>query len=317
MIYVEAGSRLHLGFYNIKEGNWFYGSLGVYIEEPKTIVKIEEKKSDEYKKEEAKIFRYHLNICGEGNVSYSIVTSPPSQKGLGSTTQLSLSIAKGLSVICSKKINLKKIAVLAGRGTISGIGIYGFIYGGFLVDSGRFSKENKLEPPSKVKDLPQLITRISFPYGWKVVIIVPRKKIGLKEEDEKFMLSPNEEKELGRKLRLSLWEKTIRGLISKNIGLFGKGIEDIQKHMGEYFSKYQGGEFSSEETEKAVEVLRHSGTVGIGQSSWGPAAYGFYEVEKEEEIRKKIEKEIYKKDIDADVYFSGIRNHGYKIREKL
>jgi beta-ribofuranosylaminobenzene 5'-phosphate synthase len=62
---------------------------------------------------------------------------------------------------------------------------------------------------------------------------------------------------------------------------FGEALTEIQRILGNYFSEVQGGVFYSNE---AVELLEKLGAKGVGQSSWGPAAYGLYPTHREAEV---------------------------------
>ena len=60
----------------------------------------------------------------------------PLHAGLGSTTQLYLSVARAMLGLNNIKANVRELAVLTGRGGTSGIGVHAFEHGGFLVDCG-------------------------------------------------------------------------------------------------------------------------------------------------------------------------------------
>src|SRR5439155_1500559 len=58
---------------------------------------------------------------------------------------------------------------------------------------------------------------------------------------------------------------------------FGAALTEVQRITGGWFAPAQGGVFAPGETGELVERLRQWGAIGVGQSSWGPAAYGIVE----------------------------------------
>ncbi|RLG71632.1 MAG: hypothetical protein DRO08_04445, partial [Thermoprotei archaeon] len=101
---VETAARLHLGFYNIMSENIAYGSLGVAINYPKVKVsvlrsrkvRVENKTSMKYVEEQA--YRV-INMLGSYNVKVVVKDAVPRHVGLGSTTQLMLSIGQGINIV--------------------------------------------------------------------------------------------------------------------------------------------------------------------------------------------------------------------------
>lgn len=307
---VEAGSRLHLGFYSILNESRAYGSVGIYLEEPRTLVRIAPEGSapDE--------LRGLISvICGrEAELGAQVLSSPPRHVGAGSTTQIAMSAGLGASIYCGKRLSYREIAVAAERGTVSGIGIHAFRFGGLIVDGGRAWREGmKLTPPKSPRDLPPLISRIPIPNEWIAVLIVPKGGRRVREEEESFMLSPEppgfDQDQLHKNLVMLL-----HGALGGSLGLFSRGVEGIQNLMGEYFERYQGGRFSSGQTRASVDVLKAAGALGIGQSSWGPLAYGFSLEERREALLAEIRRGLKREGIDAEVIITKARNRGAAVR---
>ncbi|MEM2934343.1 MAG: hypothetical protein QXL78_05390, partial [Methanocellales archaeon] len=145
-IQVNAPARLHLGVIDLSNSlGRLYGSIGVGINQPCVEVIAEESKDIEVCSEEniecftaaesiIKRFLKKYNI--ESGVRISIVKSIPSHVGLGSTTQLSLSIALAISKLYGIETTVREMAESLGRGGVSGIGPAVFEKGGFVVDGG-------------------------------------------------------------------------------------------------------------------------------------------------------------------------------------
>jgi predicted sugar kinase len=64
-------------------------------------------------------------------------------------------------------------------------------------------------------------------------------------------------------------------LVERDLRSFGEALERIQADVGALFAPVQGGAFADPRSAALVELLRTSGLVGVGQSSWGPTLYGF------------------------------------------
>jgi predicted sugar kinase len=50
-------------------------------------------------------------------------------------------------------------------------------------------------------------------------------------------------------------------------------IGEMQHRLGDYFAPAQGGRWTSAAVGDALYHLRRAGTVGIGQTSWGPTGF--------------------------------------------
>ena len=322
-ITIVAGSRLHLGFYNIKNPTTAYGSIGVYVEEPKTFIELEQASSTSFQgpltlSERTMLERIVSLYCNQdaiGGIRVRVKQHPPRHVGLGSTTQLLLSIATGITRICGKRATVSKLAVLLERGLVSGIGIYGFWKGGFIVDSGRRCFRDELRRPSTLSDLPKLLFRARVPGSWKFVLVIPEGLSGLREEDEEPIITriPSVDAGINTTLTLTLFSKVIRGIVDRDLRLFGEGINIIQDLVGEVFSTYQGGRYATVYTEKAVEILRDVGAAGAGQSSWGPLAYGIFKDRELESALRILSQRLYQENINAKVIVTHARNRGFKL----
>ncbi|MGC9115644.1 MAG: hypothetical protein ACP5HH_06565 [Fervidicoccaceae archaeon] len=302
---VEGGSRIHLGFYNIINESRVYGSVGLYLEEPRTVIEIDEE--GEIPRE---LMGIAENICGPfPHFGLRIALSPPRHVGLGSTTQIAMSAALGMSIYCGKRLSYKELALIARRGAVSGVGIHSFRWGGLIVDGGRKKEGSKLKIPSEVEELPPLISRFSIPNDWLIILIIPRNGKRVSEEDEGFMFYPKHP-DFDQSLLSRDLVKILHGAASRELLLFSEGVEGIQSKMGEYFEQYQGGRYSSDETRLSVEVLRSLGARGVGQSSWGPLAYGFSLSSERDRLEEGISRALRKEGLDADIIFTKARNRG-------
>src|SRR3974390_1456545 len=143
LITVKTGCRLHLGFLDLTgDLGRIYGSIGVALENPKTVITVTE--TEELIIENGnrkKIFdfveKFSKYYQVQPTVRIHLLESIPEHSGLGSGTQLSLAVATALAKICNIDADVRELSSIMGRGKRSGIGIAGFQFGGFIMDAGR------------------------------------------------------------------------------------------------------------------------------------------------------------------------------------
>jgi predicted sugar kinase len=63
-------------------------------------------------------------------------------------------------------------------------------------------------------------------------------------------------------------------LVEADLPSFGQALSLVQRITGAWFAAEQGGVFAPGPTEQLVAEMAALGAAGVGQSSWGPAAYG-------------------------------------------
>lgn len=316
-ICVESSARLHLGFYNFYEDGVAYGGLGVAIESPRIIVKVDlcprlsivNKTNNVYIDDIIELVRERFNF---DKMSIEVLEAYPRHIGLGSTTQLSLSIGYGISRLLDLGYSIRELAVILGRGRDSGIGVSVFEYGGFVVDSGR-RVSGIVTLPRNIGDIPYPIFKSYLPDDWYFIIVIPHNIKGFDEvKERKAMDIPQS---LPKDLQLELYKLVllhiIPSIIRKDAEVFGKAVTKLQMIVGNYFARYQGGVFCCREVEDIAKILIDSGVYGVGQSSWGPAIYGITENRKRAEkiLNIAIEK-INNLGINYSYYLTRARNRG-------
>ncbi|RLF07489.1 MAG: hypothetical protein DRJ60_02580, partial [Thermoprotei archaeon] len=140
-VWVSAPSRLHFGMINpIGVEGRLYISLGVGIEEPRTVVEAEP--ADELivegaQKRLAQRFAERTSKAfGIYQGKIKVHSAAPRHVGLGSTTQLALSVAYALLTLNRVDESVPTVSKALGLGKQSGIGTYVFERGGFILDGG-------------------------------------------------------------------------------------------------------------------------------------------------------------------------------------
>jgi len=263
-------------------------SVGVAIKEPNIILEV--KKSDQLKvlglraeriREYAEKIMLYKGI--QEGLEFNLISDIPEHAGFGSGTQLAMAVGVSISKIFNLALNPEEVALLLNRSRRSGVGVYAFKSGGFIVDCG-----HRVDNPNHV---PPLLFRSDVPDDWLFVVGLPKIKTGLSgiKEMEAFKKLEPPSKELVGEVSRTVLVQMIPAIIDKDIKIFGKAMTRLDSSFGSYWEKIQGGRYSHPIIEEGVNFLLEQGVYGAGQSSWGPAFYGLV---KGEDKAIKLEKEL-------------------------
>src|SRR5215469_2828010 len=172
---VSVPARLHFGFVDLNGGlGRRFGSLGVALEAPLTRVSLTAAPELQVSGHDAARARKYLATVIEhygldDRLSLSVESSIPPHAGLGSGTQLALSIGMAAATYFALDLDARDIARLLDRGARSSVGIATFTAGGVVLDGGRGPGE----------EAPPVLCRFDFPEDWRVILIFDRAAIGL------------------------------------------------------------------------------------------------------------------------------------------
>jgi len=317
---IRSSARLHLGFYTISASSMAYGSMGVAINKPEIVVQVRKADGLEIRnstqvtieKDVTEVIK-RLNLPG---AEINVLKAIPRHVGLGSTTQLRLSIGYALSRIYGLKYSIRQLAFIIKRGTVSGIGIAAFKHGGFILDSGRLLSEDGIREPKNPAEIPNVMLRRPLPKSWRFIVAIPKGIRGLDEREEKPVLeTPETNHRLERELHDTVLLHMLPALARGDAENFGRALTKVQRLVGQYFSKFQGGEFCCWETEEMVKSLLDGGAYGAGQSSWGPTAYGLIEGSKKaQKLLDYMIRSAEKAGVEAEIFIVQPRNRGFSCR---
>ncbi|ARM76456.1 beta-ribofuranosylaminobenzene 5'-phosphate synthase family protein [Acidianus manzaensis] len=248
-------SRIHITLFDL-EGKYgrIDGGMGVALSNPKIVI--------------ADGNCLSPNIEGIPNVPLCIEENYGEHIGLGHTTQYLLSISKfafAKNGINKSSIELAKIVK---RGTTSGIGVYAFEYGGFIVDGGHSTKVKKEALPSdfSVAPPPPLILRKDFP--WYIYVNIPEgKRIFGKDELMAFKNAKLEGIDILSRIILmefipSVIEKDLEGALDALGRIQNLGFKKIEVSL---------------QSEKVRKLMKELEKIGFpaGVSSFGPTIFTF------------------------------------------
>ncbi len=277
-IRVTTASRLHFGL--LSWGNpqaRQFGGCGLMIAQPAVVIEAARARAWQVEgPQSARVERllkeiqecWHEDTLFREPCRIVVRDAPPEHVGLGVGTQLSLAVARALfELLGEPNPPLERLACLTGRGKRSGIGLHGFAQGGFLVDGGRKSASG----------IPPLLSRLTFPAAWSVVLVIPRASAGLHGVDELQAfehlpaIAPAITAELCRIVLLEL----MPAVVEHDLETFGQALGTLQRTVGSCFAPAQGGVYHARQSEQIITALGELGFQGAGQSSWGPALYAF------------------------------------------
>ena len=276
-VFVEAPARLHFGVLDLRGSlGRRFGGLGAAIPSPSLLLEVSRTRDgvsaagpDAARAAEfaGRFLAHHRLHQGAHLVVHRRI---PAHSGLGSGTQLGLSVARALAELHGLPSDPRELARAVSRGRRSAIGTWAFALGGFIVEGGRRPGHEGVAP---------LIGRYDVPERWRCVVAVPPGSPGLSGEAEAAafeQLAPPPAPEVERVSHLVLMQ-LLPALVEDDLPSFGEALSAVQRITGAWFAPQQGGVFAPGPGETLIRELLRWGAAGVGQSSWGPAVYGLVE----------------------------------------
>ena len=212
----------------------------------------------------ARRFLAHYRLPGGATID--VESAIPIHSGLGSGTQLALSVALALAELHGVPAPVPELAHAVGRARRSAVGTWTFAGGGFVVEGGRRTEGTVPSP---------LVARVMFPTSWRCVVAIPDTTPGVSGEAEAAAfaeLPVPDERDVERIAYLVL-VAMLPALAECDVAAFGAALTEVQEINGRWFSRAQGGTFAPGPSADLVRRMREWGAAGVGQSSWGPAVY--------------------------------------------
>ncbi|MEX0937250.1 MAG: hypothetical protein WDZ59_05265 [Pirellulales bacterium] len=271
---VTAPSRLHFGMFSFGRSDVRqFGGVGAMIDRPglKLVLRSGEAFSvtgpmSEAAAKYARRAHQAYGSSGEPAVEIEVVHAPPAHVGLGTGTQLALSIAAGIAALAGERVpSGDRLAQITGRGRRSAVGTYGFDRGGLIVEGGKYQTD-AISP---------LITRLAIPAEWRFVLIRPRGEQGLSGMEESGAFEKLPATPLATTDALCR-EALLHLLPAVQEGECEQAAESLYRFgylAGSCFAAHQGGPYATAELESLVAWLREQGVRGVAQSSWGPLLF--------------------------------------------
>ncbi|AGN00957.1 GHMP kinase putative ATP-binding protein [Salinarchaeum sp. Harcht-Bsk1] len=304
---VSAGARLHVGFCNLSLAHErLYGGIGVALDEPRVSVTAEPADAinaesadtgdpDDLAAEYAALATELLDVPG---AHVTVEDRLPRHVGLGSGTQLALTIYAAIARAYDEPVDVREAAPDLGRGGRSGVGVAAFQRGGFVVDGGhptaRFTTER---PPRGEWTVPPIVARHELPEDWRFVLAMPavagedgqtaecqgtEPNRGRHGEDEDAAMRTVVEQAtpaVADQVSAVLTRKLLPAAAQGDRAAFGDAVAEIERLNGSWYADAQGGVFRPP-AGAIVESMQASDAIdAAGQSSWGPTVYGLSSAE--------------------------------------
>lgn len=288
-------------------------SVGISIKKPNIILEVEKSDRLEFYGQRAervreyaeKIMRY---VGIKKSLKFNLVSDIPEHAGFGSGTQLALAVGASVSKIFNLNLNPENVAFILNRSRRSGVGVYAFKNGGFIVDGG-----HRTAAPNHV---PHLLFRSDVPEDWMFVVGLPKIKSGLsgiKEAEVFKKLEPPSKELVGEVSRIVLVQM-IPAIIDRDIELFGEAMTGLDSMFGLYWERIQGGRHTHPVIEEGINFLLDRGAYGAGQSSWGPAFYGLIKGEvKANKLKNELFDFLNSGGKTGAAFYTGADNQGASI----
>ncbi|MAV38287.1 MAG: beta-RFAP synthase [Planctomycetaceae bacterium] len=270
-VQVTAPSRLHFGLMSYGGPGRQFGGAGVMIDQPSTQLTVRAARTfsasgpgTQRAIHFAKTWSKNHSI--DLDCHLEIVQLPPEHVGLGTGTQLGLSVAAALNALYGiVPARPRELAASVGRGKRSAVGTHGFFLGGLIVERGKQAEE-LLSP---------LDCQLSLPEDWRVVLVRPTHCRGLSgiAEQQAFselpVISPAVTETLTDELRQNLLPAAAQGAFTA----FSQSLFRYGQLAGSCFATQQGGSYNGPRLTQLVHQILEMGVEGVGQSSWGPTLF--------------------------------------------
>jgi beta-ribofuranosylaminobenzene 5'-phosphate synthase len=217
------------------------------------------------------------NVCIQKgfkkNISITLERDAPPHSGFGTGTSIRLACLEALFLLNVESYTPETLISLSGRGGTSGIGIYTYFYGGFIMDIGHRNNSTELLPSNQVEGKRKpatMLTNLQMP-NWDIGICIP---VLLKP------LSQGEEKEFFER-NAQLTDTEVNEILYHSIfGVCGSVKEEDKELFEESIKKIQSTEWKKAEREAFKDnisdiekILYASGATSVGMSSLGPCLY--------------------------------------------
>lgn len=267
---VSAGARLHLGFLDLNgELGRRFGSFGLAIDGFETFITMRRAADLSVRGAQAQRVAALLDRLEPGlKADIDVASAIPAHAGLGSGTQLALGLGLAYRALRGLKPDTAADAAALTRGARSGLGVALFERGGFMLDAGRGPETS----------LPPIVSHLSFPRDWRVVLLIDEDATGAHGEAEReaFARLPVFPAAAAADICRRALMQVLPGVAEADFRAFGEGVSAIQRALGDHFAPAQGGgRFTSARVGHIAAAWERAGALGIGQSSWGPTGFAF------------------------------------------
>jgi beta-ribofuranosylaminobenzene 5'-phosphate synthase len=319
---VVAPCRLHFGLFHVPVDGLThhpdgrpvrkFGGLGMMIETPCVTVAMDRAEPTSVSgtlSDRALEFLDRVQECGYFRGGWTLSADGPTEHvGLGVGTALGMAVSWAMFSPAQNFEDMPQIgecSMIVGRGRRSGIGVQGFMGGGFLLDDGK-------EAESKYASQCQ---RFSFPADWRIVLVRPPLLPVWHGDRERSAFARTRPADralsLTERLRTLAYDTVVPAVRSADFDTFAQSLFEFNRLAGEPFHDDQGGPYAGAEVACVIDELMEMGAVGVGQSSWGPTVFAM--CRDADEAERLAAKARARFSSDTDVTITAANNTGARV----
>jgi beta-ribofuranosylaminobenzene 5'-phosphate synthase len=304
---VRTGSRLHFGLLSTGEP---FGGIGVMIADPFTEVTVVDCETFQPGPvETTRITAIAERIATQfrngqlPRCRVEVTRLAPQHAGMGSGTQLSLAVADAICQHCGVDLPPEQLAMtIADRGKRSAVGLYGYFHGGLI-----------FEADSRLASQQRLQQRVALPTGWTVIVVRPRVRneaISGELESQQFNRLPSVSQMTIDRLRGQVEDDILPAAATEQFQPFADAVTRYNAASGELFRSVQGGPYNGPAVTSIVQWFKEQGVRGVGQSSWGPGVFAWFENRRDaEQVLRGLPNFI------EPITITATKNHGRDIEQ--
>ncbi|MFC6717775.1 beta-ribofuranosylaminobenzene 5'-phosphate synthase family protein [Natrialbaceae archaeon GCM10025810] len=319
---VSVGARLHVGFQNLSLARErLYGGIGVGLERPRVTVSATSADGIETDDDLVRAYaRRAAEVLDVPGAAVSLERGLPRHVGLGSGTQLALSVLAAVAVAYDFEPRVRERAPAMGRGGRSGVGVATFESGGFVVDAGHPTNRFTTEPPAEGDwTVPPVVARHDLPEDWRILVVVPEADPGRSGDDEDASMRAVVERAdpaVADEMASVVTRRLLPAVAEGRLEAFGEAIAEIGRKNGSWYADAQGGLFRPP-AGVLVETLADCPVLGgVGQSSWGPVVYGVTDEAHADEARAAADDALADQGLEGSVLCSPPARDGARIEPR-
>lgn len=274
---ITTGARLHFGLLDTVSP---FGGVGLMIDRPETELIVT--RVTRFECDSAILYRARP-IAQRISKLVGLDDLPPcrielkqqaeSHCGLGSGTQLSLAVAEAMCLAIGTTVAPRVLATeLAMRAARSAVGSHGYFGGGLILESG-----GNDDPWNSTEG------QIPIPQQWCVVVLRPSpgiRRVSGEYEQEKFSSLMPATASISANIN-GLAHSIVRAAEQCDFESYTDSIGRYNYQSGLLFESVQGGPYNGPEVSELIGWLCDQGARGVGQSSWGPGVFAWFESNEE------------------------------------
>lgn len=327
MARVVTGGRLHFGFGNLSLAHErLYGALGVALDEPRVVVGADPAEAvdcevapgaDCHLDDAQTYARQACDLLSVPGARVRVERSLPRHAGLGSGTQLALSVLAAVAAAHDRDPRVRDRAPSLGRGGRSGIGVATFEDGGFVLDTGHPTARFTTERPADGEwTVPPVAARHRVPDHWRFLLVRPTVDPGRDGDAEDASMRTVVERadpSVADRIAGVLVRRVLPAAASGAAERFGAAVAEVGRLNGTWYADEQGGVYRPPVGALVDALTDDPAVYGAGQSSWGPTVYGVTDADRADDALAAGRRALDAAGIDGSARVVAGRNRGAQI----